>query len=341
MLRAPNPFNFYSCGLSTTTIEYSSLSVCLCVCVSVCVHDNSKNNGSIHLKLDLCEYKKKQYLIVIDYYSRWMEIKQLTSTTSRAVIEKTKTMFISFGVPDIIISDNGPQYSSQEFKKFCSDWNICHRPVNPHFPQENGMAERAVQTAKQILDLPDPEIGLLNYRATLHSATGISPSLALLGREIQTRLPVLSKVLLPRSVKPEEIRAADKSAKQRYKQYYDDRYGARNLPVLPQGEPVLVKLDNEKKWTKQGDIVQSDPVANRSYLVQTEDGVFRRNRKHLQNVPADPTDPVETKDPINVSSDPKPPELVPKPTPVPKQDVPPVQYTRSGRAVYKPARYKD
>ena len=45
----------YSCGLSTATIEYSSLSVCLsvclCVCVSVCVHDNSKNNGSIHLKL--------------------------------------------------------------------------------------------------------------------------------------------------------------------------------------------------------------------------------------------------------------------------------------------------
>ena len=45
---------YYSCGLSTATIEYSCLSVCLCVCVSyVCVHDNSKNNGSIHLKLEL------------------------------------------------------------------------------------------------------------------------------------------------------------------------------------------------------------------------------------------------------------------------------------------------
>ena len=49
------PYN-YICGLSTVTIEYSSLSVCLCVCLSVClsvcVHDNSKNNGSIHLKLE-------------------------------------------------------------------------------------------------------------------------------------------------------------------------------------------------------------------------------------------------------------------------------------------------
>ena len=47
-------FYYYSCGLSTATIEYSCLSVCLCVCVclSVCVHDNSKNNGSIHLKLE-------------------------------------------------------------------------------------------------------------------------------------------------------------------------------------------------------------------------------------------------------------------------------------------------
>ena len=42
----------YSCGLSTATIEYSSPPVCLCVCVSVCVHDNSKNNGSIDLKLE-------------------------------------------------------------------------------------------------------------------------------------------------------------------------------------------------------------------------------------------------------------------------------------------------
>ena len=42
----------YSCGLSTATIEYSSLSVCLCVCLSVCVHDNSKNNGSIDVKLE-------------------------------------------------------------------------------------------------------------------------------------------------------------------------------------------------------------------------------------------------------------------------------------------------
>ena len=40
--------HYYSCGLSTATIEYSSLSVCL----SVCVHDNSKNNGSINLKLE-------------------------------------------------------------------------------------------------------------------------------------------------------------------------------------------------------------------------------------------------------------------------------------------------
>ena len=47
-----NELLYYSCGLSTATIEYSCLSVCLCVCLSVCVHDNSKNNGSIDLKLE-------------------------------------------------------------------------------------------------------------------------------------------------------------------------------------------------------------------------------------------------------------------------------------------------
>ena len=128
-----------------------------------------------------------------------------------------KAMFTTFGIPDLVISDNGPQYTSRKFKDFARTWGFSHRTSNPYSAQENGMAERAVQSAKQILKLEDPELGLLNYRSTVHSAIGVSPAVALMGRQIQTRLPVLTKQLLLQSPKPDEIQKSDKAAKQSYK----------------------------------------------------------------------------------------------------------------------------
>ena len=85
-----------------------------------------------------------------------------------------------------------------------------HKLVNPYSAQENGMAKRAVQTAKKLLQLDDPELGLLNYRSTPHSATGVSPAQALMGKQVRTRLPVLPKKLLPKVPDPETLRCKDR-----------------------------------------------------------------------------------------------------------------------------------
>ena len=144
------------------------------------------------------------------------------------------------------------------------------------------MAERAVQTAKHILDLEDPEIGLLNYRATAHSAIGVPPSVALMGRLLATRLPVVDEQLKPRDHQDAGIRKSDREAKSTYKRYYDKRHGVRELPPLQTGDPVLLKLDNEQQWSQPSTVVRRDPI-NRSYIVQTGAGVnYRRNRRHLQ-----------------------------------------------------------
>ena len=155
-----------------------------------------------------------------------------------------------------------------------------HKLVNPYSAQENGMAKRAVQTAKKLLQLDDPELGLLNYRSTPHSATGVSPAQALMGKQVRTRLPVLPKKLLPKVPDPETLRCKDQVTKQKYKLYYGNRHGVRNLKSLEPNQPVRVKLDNEKGWTKEGYVVQSDP-SNRSYQVETDQGTFPRNRQHL------------------------------------------------------------
>ena len=150
--------------------------------------------------MDIFHYKRNDYLVIIDYYSRWIEIKQLTRLTSDCVISRVKTVFTTHGIPDVVVSDNGRQFVSDEFRKFATSWCFAQHTTNPYSPLENGMAERAVQTAKRLLDLDEPEIGLLNYHASPHSAIGVSPAVALMGRQLATRLPVVREQIVATSI---------------------------------------------------------------------------------------------------------------------------------------------
>ena len=273
-----------------------------------------------HIATDLFELKSKHYLVIADYYSRWIEIKPLSSTTSSAVISRLKGAFATHGIAESVMSDNGPQFTSAEFQRFAKDYGFEAKSSSPHFHQANGLAERAVQTAKDILDQKDPDIALLNYRTSVHSATNVSPAEALMGRRLKTRLPVLRQHLTPMQPDRSDLRKSDASTKVQYKQAYDRRHGVRPLPALQNGQPVLLKLDGEKKWQVPGRVVEKD-AGNRTYLVETPGGVRRRNRKHLQKVPV----PVECRlvprpDQLEVPED--PPESVhhnpvrpPTPTP--------------------------
>ncbi|RXN35694.1 Transposon Ty3-G Gag-Pol poly [Labeo rohita] len=149
------------------------------------------------LAADLCEFKSRHYLIVIDYFSRWLEILELPKTTSDTVIQKLKGIFTRFGIPEQLMTDNGPQFSAEQFRHFAAEYDFHHVTSSPHFPQANGMAERAVRTAKWILKQDDPHQALLSYRSTRTEPTKESPARLLMGREIRTTLPVLKESLQP------------------------------------------------------------------------------------------------------------------------------------------------
>ena len=98
---------------------------------------------------DLFTLKNNNYLLVVDYYSRYVEIITLRkSTSSQAVIEALETIFARHSIPDELRSDNGPHYHSDEFALFAKDWGFKHTTSSPRFPQSNGEAERAVRTVK-------------------------------------------------------------------------------------------------------------------------------------------------------------------------------------------------
>lgn len=165
---------------------------------------------------DLCMHKGKQYLVVSDYYSRYLEILLLHSTTAEHVIQTLKALFTRFGIPEKIVSDNGLQFSSDTWKSFCGVYDIQHITSSPYNPQGKGHAERAVQTAKCILKQDDPLVELMCFRATPTSSTGVSPAKWLMGRKIRTTLPTLPKNLRPNwprksSVKERETKLQKKN----------------------------------------------------------------------------------------------------------------------------------
>ena len=80
--------------------------------------------------------KSFKYILIMDYFSRFIEVIKLESMTSGAIIEALKSVFSHYGIPEIIMSDSGPQYSSIEFKVSAKKCNFSH--VSPLLPQSNG-----------------------------------------------------------------------------------------------------------------------------------------------------------------------------------------------------------
>lgn len=104
---------------------------------------------------DLWVHQGKQFLLVIDYYSRFPEIAFTSGTTNDAVINKLKDMFAKWGIPHEIVSDNGPPFASDQLYKFSHEYDFKHTFTSPYCQQANGEAESVVRIAK-ILKQSDP-----------------------------------------------------------------------------------------------------------------------------------------------------------------------------------------
>ena len=236
--------------------------------------------------MDLFTVKGKEYIAVVDYYSQYIEISTLYSTTSKAIINHVKSIFSRHGTPVQVISDNGPQFSSQEFKEFAKAWDFDHKTSSPHYPASNGQAENAVKIMKDMIKKvassgEDIYQALQVYRST-PLEHGKSPAELLFNRRIRSNLPV-TKELLKNQVHSSNVDKKKKELKKRQKQNYDKNVAP--LPKLKVGATVrLQNMDkpksNKPQWPLKG--VVTKVLQNRSYLVKTENGdVLRRNRRHL------------------------------------------------------------
>ena len=176
---------------------------------------------------DLFHLNNSTYLIVVDYFSRYPEVVQLSSTTSRSVIKALQAIFSHHGVPSVFMSDNGPQYSSREIKEFANTDGFNLVTSSPHYAQSNGLAERTIQTVKALLqNSPDPYMALLSFRATPIPWCSFSPAELLMGRKLRTDIPIAKTLLTPQWSYLPEFRERDREYKAKQKQNYDQRHKA-------------------------------------------------------------------------------------------------------------------
>ena len=214
-------------------------------------------------------------LVVTDAYSKWIEVFPMKSATSSATSDKLRECFARNGIPDVVVSDNGPNLISEELSTFFSRNGIEHITVAPVHPSSNGQAERVVQTVKKGIEkAPGRDLNtklqrfLFHYRVTPHSTTEL-----LNGRKLKTRLDLLHPALQGR------VRKNQSSMKK----YHD---GKTSIRAFTPGDLVRAKnFGHGLKWLKGKVTKITGPL---SYEVELFDGrAVRRHVDHLLRREAD------------------------------------------------------
>ena len=168
-----------------------------------------------------------------------------------------KGLFSRYGYPDNIFTDNGPQFSSLEFKLFAKEFSFVHSTSSPRFPQSNGQAKRTVETVKNFIKKSkDPHTALLDYRNTPLDI-GLSPAQLFLNGRLKTSLPTSAPLLSPKHINVKEVQDHLKTRQKKYKEH--------ELRPLKIGEPVVMLTGD--KWS-HAKVVEKH-TSPRSYIVKT------------------------------------------------------------------------
>ena len=222
-------------------------------------------------------FQGKMFLIVVDAYSKWLEVKALTAATSTTTIEHLHSIFATHGLPKAFVIDNGTQFTSSEFEIFMRNNGIQHIKTSPYHPASNGLAERAVQSFKENMKKSSSteslEIRLARflfwYTLTPHSTTGVSPAELLLGRIPRSQLDLLKPELSTKVQLKQEAQ----------KKNHDTHTKHREFQI---GDQVFVKeFPSGKDWL-DGTITEvKGPL---TYNITLSDGrVVRRHVDHIRS----------------------------------------------------------
>lgn len=220
-------------------------------------------------------FLNRMFLVVSDAYSKWLEVCPLSSSTAKVTIESMMKIFATHGLPEQCVTDNGPCFSSVEFKDFMESNGIKHSRVAPYHPASNGQAENAVQIFKNgMKKITEGTVEarvakfLFHYRRTPHTTTGLSPAELLMGRKLYSRLDLLFPQIHKR------VSEKQSDTKQRHDQHAQDRH-------FNTGDRVWANsFGHGSRWREATLLQPTGPV---SWEIEWQDGsCAKRHQDHLR-----------------------------------------------------------
>lgn len=196
-----------------------------------------------YLSTDIFQFGAKDFIVIFDHFSKWLEVLELRSKTASEIISKLMFVFSHFGTPKYLISDNMP-FASLEFKKFCEDFHIVQITSSPRYPQGNSIAEKAVCTAKLMLKkngIEKLDMCLRTYRNTPIVGLDLSPLEMLIFRKVKDKLPIDVKSLYPKMYDIDGVQEKLRQVQIRSKLNYDKN--TKPLPGCNPGDEIYFKID--------------------------------------------------------------------------------------------------
>ena len=233
---------------------------------------------------DCFELDGEHYCVYVDTYSDYIDIIELEDLTGKTLVKKSRPVFATHGKPEVVISDNGPNYASREFADFSRQWEFRHVTTSPHYSKANGKAESAVKIAKGIIKKAKRSGGdiwqaILEWRNTPTPGMKTSPAQRLMSRRTRSFLPCKETLYKPEV--QDDVPAQVAQKRKQAKKFYDR--GAKPLPELVFGQPIRVKIRPKVDNCPWKPGIVKEKVAPRSYIVEVDGRRYRRNRVHLKD----------------------------------------------------------
>lgn len=254
-------------------------------------------------------------LVVVDYYSRFIEVEIMTKIDSANTIKRLKSMFARFGLPVSIKADNGRQLISEEFKQYCEGNNIELNTITPYWPQMNGEVERQNRSILKRMIISQEQKGnwqddleqyLLMYRSTPHSTTLKTPAEMMFGRNIRDKLPAFEQT--KGRERDGEVYDRDTVMKAKGKEYTDRKRHAK-ISDIAEGDSVLAKrqvVPNKLATTFEPTVFEViKRNGSEATIINTDtNSTYRRNVAHLKKVSSqiDPADSIPSPLPATTTS---------------------------------------
>ena len=247
---------------------------------------------------DFFQLKGSTYLVTVDRLTGWPDVRRMAGSLrgSKGLTSMLRDLFMTFGIPEELASDGGPEFTAAETKKFLDTYDVHHRRSSVGNPHANQRAEVGVKSMKRLLrDNTDVHgkldndrftRAILQYRNTPEQSTGMSPAMELFGRQLRDFIPLTRANYKPSPQWLQRIAAREaKAAASRAKAAKKWQEHSRRLPDLRVGDYVSIQnmLGNHPlRWDRTGMVVEVRQHDQYTVRIDGTGHITLRNRKNLR-----------------------------------------------------------